>query len=80
MTEYDPGCDLDEAIRRIKTSLETAYYAKTSAGGPVDTVGRQLMVSIAEAYTDLARVLQTERDYEERKIREISEQHDEPKK
>lgn len=65
---------VEDAIRRAKWALSTGYKGQRP-GQPddetIDLEKRQFYLNAADTHLHLAEVLQAERDYEERKYKEI---------
>lgn len=72
-TDREP-LTVSEAILRAENALLVAFDAKYADGAPATEPVRQTMAAMGTGYACLASALQAEREYEERKFREITEQ------
>jgi hypothetical protein len=71
-----------EALLRAQWAAALAHYgtrplsSDESPGIEVGMQDRDLYATVALAYSNIALALQAERDYEDRKVKEIQEMHE----
>lgn len=78
MAEREFRVDIEEALRRSMWNLDMAHMGKNVLD-PQSDIGeadRLKRATLGAGYAHVALALQAEREYEDRKLREIKEQHD----
>lgn len=78
MAEREFRVDIEEALRRSMWNLDMGHMGKNVIEPQTEIAesDRLKRATIGTGYAQLARALQAEREYEDRKLREIKEQHD----